>query len=238
MLIWLSISIGFIDLTSSNWVYKTLRSRHRDICHVHPRGALFNGMERETELRIVERLRAGDRAAFDEVHAAFNDRLFTFLVRLSCRRDVAEDLLEETWLRLVTHAGRLSPETTLGPWLFTVARNLHVSYLRSRLLEDTSSAGLVGLWPYGVQRSSPFEETAASELERRVERALASLPSGAREVLLLVATAGLSPAEAAATCRISPEAFRQRLSRARAQLSRALEAAPPVPAAGRCEVIP
>ena len=193
-------------------------------------------MERETELTIVERLRAGDRAAFDEVYAAFNDRVFTFLLRLSCRRDVAEDLLEETWLRLVTHAGRLSPDTTLGPWLFTVARNLHVSYLRSRLLEDTSSAGLVGLWPYGTHRPSPFEETAASELERRVERALASLPSGSREVLLLVATSGLSPTEAASVCQISPEAFRQRLSRARTQLTRALEAVPPMPASAPFEV--
>ena len=194
-------------------------------------------MEREIELGIVARLRGGDRAAFDEVYAAFNDRLFTFLLRLSCRRDVAEDLLEETWLRLVTNAGRLNPDTTLGPWLFTVARNLHVSYLRSRLLEDTSSAGLVGLWPYGVQRSSPFEETAASELERRVEQALASLPSGSREVLLLVATTGLSPKEAASICHISPEAFRQRLSRARAQLTQALDADAGVPASARCEVI-
>lgn len=196
------------------------------------------GMEREAELAIVARLRAGDPAAFDETYTAFSDRLFTFLLRLSCRREVAEDLLEETWLRLVSHAARLKPDTVLGAWLFTVARNLHVSYQRSRALEDLSSSGLIGLWPYGVHRSSPFEETAANELERRVERALASLPSRSREVLLLVATAGLSPAEAASICGISPETFRQRLSRARAQLTRALDATPPLPASTRCEVIP
>lgn len=195
-------------------------------------------MDRETEARLVGGLQAGERAAFDEVYAAFNDRLFTFLLRLSCRRDVAEDLLEETWLRLVTHAARLRPDTTIGPWLFTVARNLHISYLRSRQLEDAASAGLVGLWPYGVHRSSPFEDTAANQLERRLERALASLPSRSREVLLLVATAGLSPTEAAAVCGVSAEAFRQRLSRARTQLTRALEAHADVSATARCEVLP
>lgn len=195
-------------------------------------------MERETELTIVERLRAGSREAFDEVYAAFNDRLFTFLLRLSCRRDVAEDLLEDTWLRLVTHAGRLKPDSRLGPWLFTVARNLYVSHLRSRLLEESSSSSLIGLWPYGVERSSPFEDAAASELERRIERALASLPSGSREVLLLVGTAGFSPAEAASVCGISPEALRQRLSRARAQLARRLEADVHVPMSASCEVTP
>lgn len=195
-------------------------------------------MDREAEAKLVVGLRAGDRAAFDEVYAAFNDRLFTFLLRLSCRRDVAEDLLEETWLRLVTHAARLRPDTTLGSWLFTVARNLHISYLRSRQLEDAAPADLLGLWPYGVYRSSPFEDTAANQLERRLEQALASLPSRSREVLLLVATAGLSPREAASVCDISPEAFRQRLSRARAQLTRALEARAAVPASVRCEVLP
>lgn len=195
-------------------------------------------MERETELAVVQRLREGDRAAFDDVYATFNGRLFTFLLRLSRRRDVAEDLLEETWLRLVTHARRLRPDTRLGPWLFTVARNLHVSYIRSRLLEDASSAGLLGLWPFSVHQSSPFEAAAVSELERRVERALATLPSSAREVLLLVGVAGLSHADAADVCCLTPEALRQRLSRARAMLARALdtEAAPAASAFG--EAIP
>lgn len=180
-------------------------------------------MHQDLELEIVHRLRAGDSTAFDAVYAAFNARLFSFLVRLSRRRDVAEDLLEETWLRLVAHAGRLRPETRLGPWLFTVARNLHVSYCRSRLLEESHTAGLIGLWPFAWPRPSPFEETAATEMERRIESAIASLPSAYREVLLLVGIEGFLPAEAAAVCGITPEALRQRLSRARALLLRRLE---------------
>ena len=180
-------------------------------------------MDRDTECALVERLRGGDADAFDAVHAAFNTRLFTFLLRLSRRRDVAEDLLEETWLRLVKHASRLRTDTRLGPWLFTVARHLHVSYVRSRVFDDSAAAGLIALWPFSVERSSPFEATAASELERRIERALASMPATSREVLLLVAVGGLDQADAAAVCGITPEALRQRLSRARAQLARALD---------------
>jgi RNA polymerase sigma-70 factor (ECF subfamily) len=181
-------------------------------------------VDQDTEPALVDRLRGGDESAFDAVYDAFNRRLFTFLLRLSRRRDVAEDLLEETWLRLVRHARRLRPDTRLGPWLFTVARNLHVSYQRSRLIEDSAAASLMGLWPFSVERSSPFEATAASELERRVERALASLPAGAREVLLLVGVAGLDHSDAADVCGITPEALRQRLHRARAMLARTLEA--------------
>src|SRR5262252_10671586 len=100
-------------------------------------------VDRETELALVERLRQSDAAAFDAVYAAFNTRLFTFLLRLSRHRDVAEDLLEETWLRLVKHARRLRADTSLGPWLFTVARNLHVSFVRSRVLEDSAAPSLL-----------------------------------------------------------------------------------------------
>jgi RNA polymerase sigma-70 factor, ECF subfamily len=181
-------------------------------------------MDQDSELALVEQLRAGDETAFDAVYDAFNLRLFTFLLRLSRRRDVAEDLLEETWLRLVKHAHRLRPGTRLGPWLFTVARNLHVSYVRSRLIEDSTTAGLMGLWPFNVERTSPFEATAANELERRIERALASLPMPSREVLLLVGVAGLEHADAAAVCGITPEALRQRLHRARVLLAKALDA--------------
>ena len=180
-------------------------------------------VERDAELALVERLRRGDPDAFDEIYAAFNTRLFTFLVRLSRRRDVAEDLLEETWLRLVKHARRLGPDTRLGPWLFTVARNLHVSYIRSRMLEDSAAASLIALWPFSLERSSPFEAAAASELERRIERALAAMPAASREVLLLVAVAGLDHSDAADVCGITPEALRQRLHRAREALSKMLE---------------
>ena len=175
-------------------------------------------MNPESERELVERLKAGDDEAFDAVHAAFNARLFSFLLRLSRRREVAEDLLEETWVRLVSRAPRLRPDTTLGPWLFTVARNLYVSYCRSRLLEESHQAGLMGLWPSGSPHASPFEATAASEAERRLEAALAALPARYREVILLVGVHGLTPADAAKACGISAEALRQRLSRARALL--------------------
>jgi RNA polymerase sigma-70 factor (ECF subfamily) len=183
-------------------------------------------MDRDTEIVLVARLRNGDAAAFDAIHEAFHARLFTFLLRLCRRRDVAEDLLEETWLRLVRHAHRLRPDTNLQAWLFTVARRLHVSYVRTRVLEDSAAASLIALWPFSADRASPFEEAAANELQRRIERALAAMPLTSREALLLVGVAGLSHAEAADVCRISPEAFRQRLSRARATLGRALAESP------------
>lgn len=195
-------------------------------------------MDRESELDLVARLRTGDSAAFDEVHGAFNARLFNFLARLSRRREVAEDLLEETWLRLVARAPKLREDTQLGPFLFTVARNLYISYCRSRSLEDSLGSGLIGLWPLGTPAPSPFDSTVAAETGLRLDAALASLPAVYREALLLVACEDLRSAEAAVVCGISPEAMRQRISRARAMLARKLDEPDALPIAALNEVTP
>ena len=180
-------------------------------------------MGRESELALVARLRAGDAEAFDRVYEALNPRLFNFLARLSRNRDTAEDLLEEVWLRFVDQMPRLRPDTTLLPFLFTIARNLYVSYCRSRLIEDSYSIDMLGLWPRGSLPPSPYESTLANETMARVEMALAALPAICREALLLVAVEGMKPAEAAAVCGITPEAMRQRISRGRALLARHLD---------------
>jgi RNA polymerase sigma-70 factor (ECF subfamily) len=188
-------------------------------------------MDRETELALVVGLRRREVAAFDAVYDAYRSRLFNFLLRLSHRREVAEDLLEEAWLRVVVNAPRLRPDTRLAPWLFTVARNLYWSYCRSRLLEDKAAQEGASLWSVLARPTSPFEEAAANELERQMERAIGALPPNYREVLVLVGMEELTPAEAAVVCGITPEALRQRLSRARSMLSREIgrragEAAP------------
>jgi len=81
------------------------------------------------------------------------------------------------------------------------------------------------LWPCGTPQPSPFELTAGTERERRIEAALARLPVLHREALVLVGVQGLSISEACEVCGISPEAMRQRVSRARVLLARRLDAA-------------
>lgn len=171
----------------------------------------------------MEGLRSGDADAFDAVYGAYRARVFAFLLRLSRHRTLAEDLLDEVWLRLVGNARTLRPDTRLAPWLFTVARNLYWSHRRSCVLEESQNPGLLGLGPSPATWPSPFDLAAAGEFERRVERALAALAPQHREVLLLVANEGLTPSDAAAVCGVTSEAMRQRLARARAALSKELD---------------
>jgi RNA polymerase sigma-70 factor (ECF subfamily) len=175
-------------------------------------------MDRAIELRLVPRLKAADEHAFEAVYEAYRPRLYGFLVRLTRRPDVAEDLLEETWLRLVSRAFTLRDDAALAPWLFTVARNLYCSWRRSRAVDEARTTDLDPGWPAPERGDSPFRAAAQAELEHRMEQALARLPLKHREVLLLVGVEGLSPSEAAEVCGLKATALRARLHRARARL--------------------
>lgn len=94
------------------------------------------------------------------------------------------DLLEETWLRFVSSRATLHPDTRLAPWLFTIARNLFISYCRSRGREQSYTSDVL-LWP-DEKPPSPLQTAISNELQSGVEAALAALPTNYREALLLV----------------------------------------------------
>ena len=66
---------------------------------------------------LCARLQCGDASAFDEVYRRHTSGLFAFLTRLSGRPAIAEELLQETWVRLATHARGLARDTNLRAWV-------------------------------------------------------------------------------------------------------------------------
>ena len=167
----------------------------------------------------VDGLRDGDAAAFDAVFGAFRRRLYGYLVRMTRRRDVAEDLLQETFLRLAQHAKTLAPDTRLAGYLFTIAHRLVVSWVRAQAVRKQLAGDLPDV---ASEERSPLDALADSQAQVALERAFAELAPAYREVALLVGVEGLQPTEVAQILGQRPEAVRQRLARARSQLAAAL----------------
>lgn len=132
-------------------------------------------------------------------------------------------------MQLARHAKRLAPDTELGAFLFTVARNRYLNHRRKSLFRlgrlrelflgheagsDTDAAPVT---------PTPYEQATASDTARSLEQALARLSPTLREALLLVSVEGLEPDAAARVLGIAPAALRQRLSRARGQLAEELK---------------
>lgn len=179
-------------------------------------------MAHSPDAEIIAALARGETRAFDEAYARLRAPVYAFLVRLTGRVALAEDLMQETWLRLARAAPELPPHTELRPWLFTVARNLYRSHRRWAAI-DTDRLRELGLLPTPAA-PSPFEALAADGTERALEGAIARLPLEQREVLLLCSVSGFDPAQAARMLGVTPEAARQRLARARARLRETLAA--------------
>ena len=163
---------------------------------------------------LIERLRSGDRGAFRALYARYGQPTFRFLRRLVGRRDAAEDLHQETWLRVARNQEKLWADSDLGAWIFAIARNTFVSSCR----RDANGA-----------RDDAAEAATITDGDPTcldLERALMRLPEAQREILSLVGVEGLEIARVATILGLREDAVRQRLTRARAALAQALDAAP------------
>lgn len=168
---------------------------------------------------LIEALRAGTPGAFEQAYRDHRVAVFGFLVRLSQDRNVAADLFQNTWLKLVRHAARLRPDTRLRSWLFTVARNEYRSYRRWQFLDLSRFLVLAGSTPARGTLSEQRNESGSA-----LEVGLGRLSAEDREVLLLVYVEGVEQAEAASMLGVSAPALRKRLSRARHRLESCLKA--------------
>lgn len=166
---------------------------------------------------LVDGLRRGHVPSFDRAYALYAGRIHSFLLRLSGRHDIAEDLSQETWLKLAKAAPTLREDSRLGPLLFTIARNAFVSHRRWAML-DLSRLVVLGFDAASSMAAGPDETHERAREMARLETALQALPVASREVLLLVGVEGLEQETVAEILGISYDAVRQRLSRARAQL--------------------
>jgi RNA polymerase sigma-70 factor (ECF subfamily) len=142
---------------------------------------------------------------------------------MSGRRDTAEDLFQETWLKLARHARGLRDDSDLAAWIFTVARNEYRSHRRWALLDWSRLVVLDEDASYPSGAPDADRHTDAARGIVRLETALRALSPEHREVLLLVGVEGLEQEQAAAVVGIRYDAFRQRLARARVELERAIE---------------
>lgn len=183
-----------------------------------------------SEKPLVDGLRAGDRAAFDRVFERFRARVYAFALRLSGRRDVADDLFQETFMKLARAAPTLREDTDLAAWLFTVTRNEHVSWRRWAMLDISRLVALGEETTYAASTAptdahdAPDARADAARSIARLERALGELSASHREVLLLVGVEGFEQEQAADILGVRYDAFRQRLARARGELAKRLSA--------------
>jgi RNA polymerase sigma-70 factor (ECF subfamily) len=182
------------------------------------------------ELQFIERLRAGEAAAFDHLVAERSGDVYALLYRLTEDPEEARDLTQETFLRAFQNISRFRGDADLKTWLYRIAINQARNRWRwwRRRRRDVT----VSLDAQDGQREQPLsanlraagnnpeQETLARERETSLRAALRSLSRSYREAVILRDVEGLSYEEIAATLEISIGTVKSRLSRGRLELRR------------------
>jgi RNA polymerase sigma-70 factor (ECF subfamily) len=177
----------------------------------------------DSDAALMQRLQAGDTGAFQALYERHHRAVFGFLLRSLADRHAAEDLLQETFLRVFVHREAYRPTAAFRTWLFTIARNLLIDRFRAvrGKPEPDDPEALSTLSALGAL---PLERAEGRQLAERLEAAIEQLPRSQREVLLLSRVAGLDHQEIAQVIGASPQAVRVALHRALRRLHRQLEA--------------
>lgn len=172
----------------------------------------------ESEPQAIARaLRRCDPEFIDQLVGQYHYRLLRYLVYLTSKREQAEDLVQETWMRVLQRAGQYNGRSRFEPWLFSIARNLAIDHLRRRhnLAEDTESVLEIIAAP---DVHSPFAAAARTEDATRISGALNGLEPIYREVLLLRFQEDLSLDEIAQVTRAPVPTISSRIQRGLARM--------------------
>jgi RNA polymerase sigma-70 factor (ECF subfamily) len=177
-------------------------------------GALDAAMERYAE---------GDDAAFAEVFRELAPRMRAFLQRLSGRREIADDLTQETFLRIHRARGTFAKGRAVLPWAYAIARNCYLDHYRARSrLRVSCDSEMVHEVATGRETDAEDEVSARRSAER-VEQTLAKMTPARREAFVLLRYEGLSVEAAAQVLGVSEGAVKVRAFHAYELLRQALE---------------
>ncbi len=182
-------------------------------------GRLHGRILEDSDESLMLRTGTGDREAFRRLLERHLGRMVAFAARVLGDRADAEDVAQETFLRLWRHAPRWQPTARLNTWLHRVALNL--------CLDSLGRAGGVALDDIAEPRDprpSPPASMQARDIARHVNAALAELPTQQRVAITLCHYQGLRNAEAADMMNVTVEALESLLARGRRTLRARLRA--------------
>jgi RNA polymerase sigma-70 factor (ECF subfamily) len=170
--------------------------------------------------QLMLAFRTGDARAFEVLVERHRGPVFNFIFRSTGQTERAEDLLQETWLKVIRRAQEYEPKARFTTWLYTIARNLCVDSARKERFRGTVPLDAAGQGD-GAQRPlaeclpdfQPTPDRAAHNAQLRpvLEQALMSLPRDQREVFILREYSGIPFKEIAAVVGMSENTIKSRM---------------------------
>ena len=193
-------------------------------------------MERDDEVELARRLMSGDAEAFDRFVEHFRAKIFHYSWLMCGQREDAEEVAQETLLKVFESFDQLREPERVRPWVFRIAKNACLMMRRKSVFAPARELSLDELMPGSKNDDGevtlqiadwshlPENALLESELKAVIERAIQELPETYRPVILLRDVEELSTEETAQILDLRPDAVKTRLHRARLALRQKLDA--------------
>jgi RNA polymerase sigma-70 factor, ECF subfamily len=182
--------------------------------------------ERERDRLLVERVRAGDGAAFRELFEKYHRRAYSVAYGVVKSKEDALDVVQEAFVKVHKHLDSFQGTSSFYTWLYRIVMNLAIDHLRRRKngkpveYDDAISRegdDEAGILPRLLE-SNPGKTAVRHELMARVEAALATLPEYHRQVIILREIEGMSYEEIAEVMDVPKGTIMSRLFHARRKM--------------------
>src|SRR5215469_13097804 len=185
---------------------------------------------RQENLAIAAGLKHQEAGLLDQLIVRYQHRLLRYLLYLTGSRELAEDLFQEVWMRVLLRGGQFNGKARFDTWLFTIARNLVIDYRRKRtlasldeLFEGAGDDDRPMSFEVSDNQPTPFDNFASLEDRQRVAEALLQVDTLYREVLVLRFHEEMSLQEIATVTRAPLSTVKSRLYRGLAAIKPRLE---------------
>ena len=192
-------------------------------------------MERDTESELARQLIAGETGAFDRFVEYFRPKIFQYSWLMCGHREDAEEVAQETLLKVFESAGQLREPEKIRSWVFRIAKNACLMKRRKSTFAPARELSLDELMPAKQQDGGwvrieiadwsmlPDGKALQSEMRELLEKAIRELPEVYRSVILLRDMEELSTQETAQILDVSDDVVKTRLHRARLAIRQRLD---------------
>jgi RNA polymerase sigma-70 factor (ECF subfamily) len=175
-----------------------------------------------TDEELIAQFQAGNENAYLEIVERFKNRLFAFVYRFVGDSDLAEDLVQDTLIKVYTHRHAYREIARFSTWIYTIAGNLARTELRKRKRRATFSMSSLGVGEREYELPSedfaPSKALEGEQTEKHIRAALAKLPLHFRTVIILRDVQELSYEEISKIMKIPLGTVKSRVNRARLRL--------------------
>jgi RNA polymerase sigma-70 factor (ECF subfamily) len=167
----------------------------------------------QTDAQLVSALQQGDGAAFEVLYHRHKDAVFGYCYRMLHQRGASEDVVQETFVKVLNASHTLRDVQSFLPWLYRIAHNGVLMTLRNRSMVPLEESGEI------PSDESPFDTAVANERSASLREHLAALRPEYREALLLREYQQMTYAEIALATESTESAVKSRIFKARRALA-------------------